>query len=346
MNNNLLITIFVPVYNGEKYLLQTLTSIKQQTYTNIEVLLVDDSSTDESLQIINKYAQEDKRFKVFVKENGGMVASSLNFIMPKIRGDYFFYSSQDDIFSLDLIEKMVQKQNETAADCIVPNMEFYFENKPNNRKVIGLNGNLTIELTGKEACVSSLNWTISGFMLIKSSLLKAEFFPEDAFDSDEFVTRKLFLKSNKVVFSEGVFYYRQDNVKAITKTFTKKNFFVLNSSWKLYNLLKENDFEEKVVFNCQLGIIQQYLDIFSLYEAYRFESELDKKEVELFLLNFKKNYLTDSFIYSKFKYLIQKLECKYMVLIAVLKNPFLFRLFMKYKDVKLKRSKFLLNSYK
>ena len=241
MNNNLLITIFVPVYNGEKYLLQTLTSIKQQTYTNIEVLLVDDSSTDESLQIINKYAQEDKRFKVFVKENGGMVASSLNFIMPKIRGDYFFYSSQDDIFSLDLIEKMVQTQNETIADCIVPNMEFYFENKPNNRKVIGLNGNLTIELTGKEACVSSLNWTISGFMLIKSSLLKAEFFPEDAFDSDEFVTRKLFLKSNKVVFSEGVFYYRQDNVKAITKTFTKKNFFVLNSSWKLYNLLKEKN---------------------------------------------------------------------------------------------------------
>ena len=134
MNNNLLITIFVPVFNGEKYLVKTLTSIKQQTYTNIEVLLVDDSSEDGSLQIISQYAQEDKRFKVYVKENGGMVAHSLNFISPKIRGDYFFYSSQDDILSVDLIEKMVQKQNETAADCIVPNMEFYFENKPNNRK--------------------------------------------------------------------------------------------------------------------------------------------------------------------------------------------------------------------
>ena len=341
MKNNLLITIFIPVYNGSQYLLQTLNSIKQQTYTNIEVLLVDDSSTDGSLQIIKKFAEEDSRFKVFVKENGGMVAHSMNFIMPEISGDYFFYSSQDDIFSFDLIEKMVQKQKETLADCILPDMEFYFQNKQNNKRIIGHNGNKTLELTGNEACVAALNWNIHGFALIKSNLLISEFFPEDAFDSDEYVTRKLFLKSNKVVFSDGIFYYRQDNLKAITKTFTKKNFFVLNSSWKLYNLLKENDFEEKVVFNCQLGIIQQYLDIFSLYEAYRFESELDKKEVELFLVNFKNNYLTNSFYYYNFYYVIRKVECKYIVLIAILKKTFLFRLFMKYKDMKLKRSKFL-----
>lgn len=341
MKNNLLITVFVPVYNGEKYLQQTLTSIKNQTYTNIEVLLVDDSSTDGSLQIINQYAQEDSRFNVYVKENGGMVAHSINFIMPKIKGDYFFYASQDDIFSLDLIEKMVQKQNETVADCILPDMEFYFEKKQNNKRLIGLNGNKKIELTGKEACIASLNWSIPGFALMKSDLLKAEFFPEDAFDSDEYITRKLFLRSNKVVFSEGVFFYRQDNLNAITKTFGKKNFYILNSSWKLYNLLKENNFEERIVFNSQLGIIQQYLTIYSLYEVYNFESELERSEVRLFLINFKNEYLEDSFFYYNFHYTIRWIKWKYIVLIAVVKIPFLFRIFMKYKHLKRRCSVFL-----
>ena len=98
MINNFLVTVFVPVYNGEKYLEQTLNCIQQQTYTNIEVLLVDDSSTDGSLYILNQFTEKDARFKVFVKENGGIVAKSMNFIMPKINGDYFFYASQDDIF--------------------------------------------------------------------------------------------------------------------------------------------------------------------------------------------------------------------------------------------------------
>ncbi len=341
MKNNLLITIFIPVYNGSQYLLQTLNSIKQQTYTNIEVLLVDDSSTDGSLQIIKKFAEEDSRFKVFVKENDGMVAHSMNFIMPEISGDYFFYSSQDDIFSFDLIEKMVQKQKETLADCILPDMEFYFQTKQNNKRIIGYSGNKTLELTGNEACVAALNWNIHGFALIKSNLLISEFFPEDAFDSDEYVTRKLFLKSNKVVFSDGIFYYRQDNLKAITKTFTKKNFYVLNSSFKLYTLLKENNFKEEIVFNSQLSILQQYLDIYSLFEAFKFESDFDKNDVQLFLINFKRKHLVDSFYYYNFYYVIRQFKWKYLILIAVVKTPFFFWLFMIYKRRKLDKSNFL-----
>ena len=341
MNNPLLITIFVPVYNGEKYLLQTLTSIQQQTYPHFEVLLVDDSSKDNSLQIINEFAKTDNRFKVFIKKNGGTVAHSLNFIRSEIRGDYFFYSSQDDIFSLDLLGEMVQKHTDSLADCIVPDMEFYYENKQNNKRIIGLNGNKTIVMTGKEACIASLNWSISGFILIKSSLLKAEFFPEDAFDSDEYVTRKLFLKSDKIVFSNGIFFYRQDNEKAITKTFTKKNFYVLNSSWKLYNLLRDNHFDQKVIFNSQMCMIQQYLDIYSLYENYRFESESDKQAVKLFLIDFKKDHFVSAFLYCNFNYVIRNFKIRYLLLVAVLKIHFLFTIFMMRKRRKLDKSKFL-----
>ena len=338
VNGPLLVSIFVPVYNGEKYLEQTLKSIQQQTYTNFEVLLVDDSSTDGSLPILNQFANNDDRFKVFTKENGGMVAPSMNYIIPKIKDDYFFYASQDDIFSSNLLEKMVSRQKETSADCILPDMEFYFENKQDNKQIIGLNGDRTAEMSGKEACVASLNWSIHGFALFKGSLVKNEFFPEDAFDSDEFVTRKLFLKSNKVVFSEGVFYYRQDNANAITKIFGKKNFYVLNTSWRIYSLLKENNFEEKVVFKSQLGIMQQYLDIWSQYEVFNFESEEDKNEIRRFLIEHKKEKLTEDFFYYNFKYTIGKFKLRYLTLLLIMKNPLLFRIYMNSKNRRILKS--------
>jgi len=89
------------------------------------------------------------------------------------------------------------------------------------------------------------------------------------------VTKKLFLKSNKVVFSDGVFYYRQDNVHAITKIFSKKNFFVLSSSSRLFELLKENNFDKKVMYVNQQALLRTYLHLYRVFENYQFESETD-----------------------------------------------------------------------
>ena len=331
MDNPLFISLFIPVYNGENFLQETLKSVQKQSYSNFEVLMVDDSSTDASLKILEHFAKNDARFKVFKKENGGMVAPSMNFVLSKISGDYFFYASQDELFSEDLFEKMAQRQRETQADAILPDMEFYYENKSSNKQIIGLNGNRNVELSGRLACEKSLDWTIHGFALFKSSLIKAEFFPEDAFDSDEYVTRKLFLKSNKVVFSEGVFYYRQDNNNAITKTFGKKNFYILNSSWKLYLLLKENDFSEHIVYNRQLGIMQQYFDLFKTFKSFDFAKESDKKEINTFLIDFKNRYLVNSFFFYNFKYAVLNFKWKYLLWIVVLKTPFLFRFLVKHR---------------
>lgn len=335
------ITIFVPVFNGEKYLDETLISIAKQTYTHFEVLLVDDSSTDRSRAILDKFVNKDERFKIFSKQNGGMVAYSWNFIMPYVKGEYFFYASQDDIFSVDLIEKMVQKLQQSKADTIVPDMEFYFENHQKNKQVIGLKGDRSIELTGKEACKLSINWTIHGFTLFKISLMNDELIPEDAYDSDGFFTRKLFLKSNKVVFSEGTFFYRQDNPNAITKTFSKKNFYVLNTNLRLFNLLKENKFEKKVVFDSQLSLLRNFSHIVSIFELYNFDSKEEKEEVRQFLLGFKKAHLVNSFYFYDFSYLFFRLKLRYLALILVFKMSFLFRILVRYKKRKFRSIHFV-----
>lgn len=324
MIQDLLVTVFVPVYNGEKYLFKTLCSIQNQTYKNIEVLLVDDSSTDGSKVILDEFSNKDDRFKVFQKKNGGMVSVSWNFIMPEIKGDYVFYSSQDDIFSIDLIEKMIEKQKETNADSILPDMEFYFENVINNKKIIGFNGNREVVLSGKQAFIASLNWTIHGFTLTKTSLIRNEFFFEDAFDTDEFITRKLFLNSNKVVFCEGMYYYRQDNSNAITKTFTAKNFYTLNTLFRLFDLLKVNSFDKSHVLNSQYSLLDRYLQLSVKFQLYDFETEIEKEKTRLYLADFKKNQLNDSFYFLNFSYAILSLKLRYILLLIIFKVPILF----------------------
>ncbi|WP_348824131.1 glycosyltransferase family 2 protein [Flavobacterium aestuarii] len=336
MVQDLLVTVFVPVYNGEKYLRNTLASIQNQTYKNIEVLLVDDSSTDGSKIILDEFASKDDRFKIFVKRKGGMVSVSWNFIKSEIKGDYVFYSSQDDVFSIDLLEKMVEKQKETNADSILPDMEFYFENTSNNKKIIGLNGNRELVLSGRKACEASLNWSIHGFPLTKTSLLDDEVFPEDAFDSDEFITRKLFLKSNKVVFSDGIFYYRQDNPNAITKTFSAKNFYTLNTLFRIFSLLKENNFEKSFVLNSQFSLLSKYLQLSAKFHLYDFETEIEKENTALFLSDFKKQHLINSFYFLNFSYAIMSLKLKYILLLIIFNVPFLFDFVIKVYMIKKK----------
>lgn len=327
---SLLITIFVPVFNGEKYLSDTLSSIKNQTYSNIEVLLVDDSSTDESKIILDKFAEEDSRFKVFVKENGGMVSVSWNYIIPKIKGDFVFYASQDDIFSIDLIEKMVAKQQETNADSILPDMEYYFENGLNNKKTIGLNGDRNAVLTGRDAFEASINWNIHGFALIKTSLIIEEFFPEDAFDNDDFITRKLYLKSNKVVFCEGTFFYRQDNAQAITRTFSKKNFYSLNSAIRLYDLMEDNNFNKKGIIQVQFSLLLRYLQLKSMCQWYKFDAKSDKEEIEQFLSDFRKQHFTSSFYFSNLIYAIKNLKIRFIIIVLVSCNESVVRVITKF----------------
>uniref|UniRef100_UPI0040498A1A glycosyltransferase family 2 protein n=1 Tax=Flavobacterium sp. TaxID=239 RepID=UPI0040498A1A len=324
MNDNYLVSIFMPVYNGEKYLDETLRSILNQTYSNLEILLVDDSSTDNSYGILKKIESKDSRIKVFKKENGGMVAKSFNFILPHLKGDFFYYSSQDDLFSRDLIEKMVNKQKETNADTVLPDMEFYFENKKENKKIIGLHLDRNVVLSGKEALIESLNWNIHGFALFKTSLLDNEFFPEDAFDSDEFVTRKMFLKSNKVVFCEGTFFYRQDNSEAITKIFSKKKFYVLSTFEKLYNLLKENEIDEEYIYETQFNFLRVYMRLASIYSFYNFKTETDENEIKLYLSSFKKKIFNTDFYLENFKFALKNRKVKFLLFLIIYKIPLFF----------------------
>ena len=110
-----IISIIVPVYNVEQYLNRAVKSILSQTYKDIEVILVDDGSTDRSGLICDKYAETDKRVKVIHKENSG-ASSARNVGFEKSTGDYILFLDSDDVVDPYMREKLLSKLFREGAD--------------------------------------------------------------------------------------------------------------------------------------------------------------------------------------------------------------------------------------
>ena len=103
-----MISIIVPVYNVEKYIEKCIQSLTQQTYSDIEILLINDGSTDHSDEICKKWQNKDYRIKVIYKENGG-VSSARNLGLNIAKGEYIFFVDADDWLETSCLEKMLEK---------------------------------------------------------------------------------------------------------------------------------------------------------------------------------------------------------------------------------------------
>ena len=101
-----LVSVIVPVFNAEKFLLKTLSSIRRQTYRNLEIILVDDGSSDRSLEICREASKEDDRIKVLTKENGG-AGSARNMGILAAQGALIGFADSDDLLYPDMYEKLV-----------------------------------------------------------------------------------------------------------------------------------------------------------------------------------------------------------------------------------------------
>lgn len=112
-----LISVIVPVYNTEKYLDRCIQSILSQTYSNIEILLIDDGSTDSSGAICDKYAEQDSRVRVFHKANGG-VSSARNMGLDKAKGTWFTFVDSDDWIDMDMYEQMYNAAIQNKVDMV------------------------------------------------------------------------------------------------------------------------------------------------------------------------------------------------------------------------------------
>lgn len=123
-----LISVIIPVYNCEKYLHRCLDSILKQSYRDIEVILVDDGSTDYSLSICKDYQNKDTRFKVFHKENGGP-SSARNYGLDRCNGDYIVFVDSDDYLSINYLQELYDAMIKNNAEVVFCAYDTEYSNK-------------------------------------------------------------------------------------------------------------------------------------------------------------------------------------------------------------------------
>ncbi len=123
-----LITIIVPIYNAEKYLSKCLNSIINQTYKNLEIILVNDGSTDNSGNICQKYSEKDKRIKIIQKNNEG-VSKARNDAIEIAKGKYIVFADSDDFLELTMVEKMEKSAEDNDSDIVICEYNNFIENE-------------------------------------------------------------------------------------------------------------------------------------------------------------------------------------------------------------------------
>ncbi|MCD7872821.1 MAG: glycosyltransferase [Clostridiales bacterium] len=120
------VSVIIPIYNVEKYLRQTLESVASQTLKDIEIICVDDGSTDSSFEIVKEFAEKDNRFIPVAQKNGGAGAARNNGLR-RAKGKYLSFLDSDDFFSENMLEEAYKKAEETKADFVVFQSDQYYE---------------------------------------------------------------------------------------------------------------------------------------------------------------------------------------------------------------------------
>jgi glycosyltransferase involved in cell wall biosynthesis len=121
-------SVIIPVYNVEKYLAQCIDSILEQTYSNFEVIIVNDGATDSSLKILKSYADKDNRISIINQKNMGL-SFSRNVGINYSRGKYLYFLDSDDYISLDMLESVYKSISITPSDMVTFDVNVFFETK-------------------------------------------------------------------------------------------------------------------------------------------------------------------------------------------------------------------------
>ena len=121
------VQIIIPVYNSGKFLRQCLDSLIAQTYKNWQAIIIDDASTDESVDILREYAEADERFLVFRQEKSGGVAKARNLGLSKLTAEYTAFLDSDDFWEKDMLEVMLERAESVSADIVQCRFIYDFE---------------------------------------------------------------------------------------------------------------------------------------------------------------------------------------------------------------------------
>lgn len=251
MQEEVLISVIIPVYNTMEYLEKCLTSIINQTYQNLEIIVVNDGSPDHSSEIISRFADQDHRIKVINQENQGL-SGARNHGIEIANGDCILFLDSDDWIDLDTCEVALKTMSDTNADIVMwsyvreypqsskttllfgKELIQWDENNINqlNRKVIGLVGDELREPQKIDSIITAWGKLYKRNMIGKNRFVDTKLIGTE----DALFNVQVFSEAKKVTYIPQAFsHYRKDNGSSLTHLYKKK----LVTQWReLYRLMK------------------------------------------------------------------------------------------------------------
>lgn len=284
------VSIIVPVYNVERYLQECLESIVSQTLQDIEIICVNDGSTDKSLSILNEYASKDKRIIVVNKANSGY-GNTMNMGLNTASGEYVGIIESDDFADKNMFQDLYNLAKEFDADISKGDWYNYWSKNNFARKNNRISSAKAFKVTNSKEDKSLLRINPS----VWSAIYKREFLNKNnirfletpgASYQDLGFTFKVFALADRVVLTDKAYlYYRQDNMNSSVKSKTKV-YCVCDEYDEIDRFLKQHS-ELSIDFKIQEEILRYTAYLSSIL---RLEDELRKEFVEVFSNHFKQVY--------------------------------------------------------
>ena len=242
-----LISIIVPVYNVEKYLVKCIESLIGQTLKDIEIILVNDGSTDQSGDICDKYKIKDKRIKVIHKKNGGL-SDARNTGIDIAIGKYIAFVDSDDWVDMQMFKKMYEMANKNKVDIVQCNyIEAYDENNIGFYELEHItkytSEQILEELYGQNYVKTVVVWN----KIYKRELFEDIRFPKGKLHEDEFTIHKILYKAKSIIDTNvPMYYYRQRADSIMNSKFSIKRLDLIEALEERRKFFKENKLNKLV----------------------------------------------------------------------------------------------------
>lgn len=283
---NPLISVIVPIYNVEKYLARCVDSIVNQTYINLEIILVDDGSPDLCPQMCDDYAEKDSRIKVVHKKNGGL-SDARNAGMAVATGEYIGFIDSDDYVSDDFFEcllDVMNKENSDIAECSV--VKFYEDNRFDE-----FNDDLLENTYDAQDAMSALIAENPFHQHVWNKLYKTELVKDIPYaigklNEDEFWTYQVFGRASKVAkLNKTMYYYFQRSSSIMGVGYNIRRLDALEGKANRQKYI-ENNFPE---LSTQAKIDLYGSCMFAYQSVLKFMSGADKKKALRIIKKYKNN---------------------------------------------------------
>lgn len=246
-----LVSVIINVYNCKNYLPISLESVRQQTYKNLEVILVDDASTDDSGEFCDEFCKKDERFRVIHHEKNTGVSGPRNTGLKNAHGDYIYFMDSDDYIHVEAIETLVDAIKETGLELAVFDLQ---RTDSLNNDIHRPREKKPVELVPAEKMVFEmlayvdLRWCVAWNKLYKKSLIDGLFFNDYYSIQDQDFNIRVYKKIEKAAFVPEQLYWYYSNPSSLQRdpSYNAKRYY-LNTLYrfKMLDYLSKNDKLEK-----------------------------------------------------------------------------------------------------